>query len=1157
MDFANYWYSSGEAGQGDGGDPGDPIGQSLRFTGQERLYRSVASSPNQNNWTISYWYKMGNPINNNNADGYHFIYANPASNTCNLYMDNFRSNPSQNYQLKTASGQIRLNDRRLSDHQGWYHVVWTYDNQQNRIYINGRLAKSQSHAVAPAAGTWQIGAGEASFSTTRSSNFEGYQTRVYYIDGQTLQPTDFGRFNENGIWVPIDYTGTYGTEGHYLDFSDPDDLGADRSGNNNHFTSENFNTAPLGLWSAQTYRNPMTSNVGNPIDPAILATEATTTDRSFNEGPGTGFNGSGSGAVLCTSGYALFRPTVPIQNVTSIVCHQYSGQGNSLNGVDLGNTTPSSGTDTQRIYDGAPITLETWGAFHRTGNNGGWWQLKVGINGGEPTDLVDASGDVYSWVKDSPTQNYSTINANIPFMEPYMTNGGNGTVISNALLSVTNPPSGGYKTHPSTIQVTQATYWEVTFDEQPSSSTASGLSYLDTMQGNISGGFWGFSTVQGSSGEWLQNGNVVNPPGSQAPIFRENDIAGFHWNGSDVLTVYKNGTQIGQIDTSDIDGHVFTNHRNYGYESFSINFGQIPFYFTPPGDYQELQSQLQPAPEIVDGRDCFQALLGPGTGTGSAAGQIYGGWLAGEDPNSGYYDGNETMRKQMFNGSTSGFAAPPVNNPNAYYEVDLSMHNLTYTTLRIYAGRSTPSANRITVNDTDITDTLNADFVALPGGKWYDITSLVPGNQLLKIRNQNGGSSNWGIHAIEIDGEILTAKNFGAWSSTGSGQVYQAEYYQKGFDGKWGGTDFTAPNHGGGQITFTFPNLDCSLGLSLFIFRQATGSRILVNGVDVSDQVGIRGPMGEWDEITGFTTLSSLTLINDGGANNPGLSAILCNGAILVDNGILASAQQTFPQGLWWIHDRTGAANPQWVDYLMGESNVYPMGNENSSVNDRNNRRAYIPPTSYSCVAHCFDASDPARTGFSITMDGTHGLGEAPFLVVNRKGWIYHPAIADFGHSLTTSAMSTLSSNISTNIENWTITDTTVSSTAGGPYYCWRYIPGYTAYGSFNGTKTDDGEYFYCGFKPAFLMVTYAGTSSGDLRRLYDNARGTYNPDNFPIRLVDNTNQSERDDGSGVEFLANGWKLKGTNYPNAGPATWTAFAENPYVGLNTVPTNPR
>jgi hypothetical protein len=53
-----------------------------------------------------------------------------------------------------------------------------------------------------------------------------------------------------GVWQPIEYTGTYGTNGFYLNFSDNSDvtaatLGADSSGNGNNWTPNVFVVSPV------------------------------------------------------------------------------------------------------------------------------------------------------------------------------------------------------------------------------------------------------------------------------------------------------------------------------------------------------------------------------------------------------------------------------------------------------------------------------------------------------------------------------------------------------------------------------------------------------------------------------------------------------------------------------------------------------------------------------------------------------------------------------------------------------------------------------------------------------------------------------------------------------------------------------------------------
>jgi hypothetical protein len=66
-------------------------------------------------------------------------------------------------------------------------------------------------------------------------------SEINFIDGQALDASDFGEFDEDsGIWKPIAYEGTYGTNGYYLEFKDSSALGDDTSGNSNDWTVNNL-----------------------------------------------------------------------------------------------------------------------------------------------------------------------------------------------------------------------------------------------------------------------------------------------------------------------------------------------------------------------------------------------------------------------------------------------------------------------------------------------------------------------------------------------------------------------------------------------------------------------------------------------------------------------------------------------------------------------------------------------------------------------------------------------------------------------------------------------------------------------------------------------------------------------------------------------------
>jgi len=77
---------------------------------------------------------------------------------------------------------------------------------------------------------WNIGHYNSSYYT------DGYITNLISLDGLVEPVTSFGEFKYN-TWVPKRYTGSYGTNGFHLDFSNASDLGEDSSGNGNDFTN--------------------------------------------------------------------------------------------------------------------------------------------------------------------------------------------------------------------------------------------------------------------------------------------------------------------------------------------------------------------------------------------------------------------------------------------------------------------------------------------------------------------------------------------------------------------------------------------------------------------------------------------------------------------------------------------------------------------------------------------------------------------------------------------------------------------------------------------------------------------------------------------------------------------------------------------------------
>tara|TARA_X000001382_G_scaffold118446_1_gene98714 strand:- start:28 stop:2439 length:2412 start_codon:yes stop_codon:yes gene_type:complete len=231
---------------------GFEIGNSLRFNDDDSAYlnRTPASAGNRRTHTLSMWFKRST------LGTTQFLFGADASDVrTDLY---FGSNDI--LQLAEYQGMDFQTTQVFRDPSAWYHLVISIDTTQatdtNRvkIYINGDQITSFGSATYPTQdfelgwskdGLHRLGA--RAFNT--SSTFDGYLAEVNFIDGTALDPTSFGETKEN-IWIPKDTSGlTFGTNGFRLQFKNSSvgsasssTVGADTSGNNHHFSSNNIAT---------------------------------------------------------------------------------------------------------------------------------------------------------------------------------------------------------------------------------------------------------------------------------------------------------------------------------------------------------------------------------------------------------------------------------------------------------------------------------------------------------------------------------------------------------------------------------------------------------------------------------------------------------------------------------------------------------------------------------------------------------------------------------------------------------------------------------------------------------------------------------------------------------------------------------------------------
>ena len=229
------------------------ISRSVRLRSSASAYfsRTPGSAGNQQKHTASIWIKYST----GSSDRQIISFGN--SLTYQIAFGNSGTTLSVGSQQLGVSNPWFLGTTQVfRDPSSWYHIVVAVDTTQAtasdrvKVYVNGAQITSFSTANYPSL-NYNTGANTTtSHSIGRREDavqyLDGYLTEFNWIDGQQLTPSSFGETDAvTGVWKPKKYTGTYGTNGFYLNFSDPSAataaaIGKDYSGNGNNWTPNNI-----------------------------------------------------------------------------------------------------------------------------------------------------------------------------------------------------------------------------------------------------------------------------------------------------------------------------------------------------------------------------------------------------------------------------------------------------------------------------------------------------------------------------------------------------------------------------------------------------------------------------------------------------------------------------------------------------------------------------------------------------------------------------------------------------------------------------------------------------------------------------------------------------------------------------------------------------
>ena len=341
----------------------------------EYLKRTPSSDGNRRTYTISMWVNrtyfcgrsLGNGYNVNHfsvcgANDFYWGYTHQCGNDIMTFYDDGMKGTNGNATHIDTTSKYR-------DQVGWYHVVAVCDStnatedDRVRMYVNGvRIDYDLCTDNLPAQNK-QSDWGDASYvhylgRKGSGWHFAGSLAQVYNIDGQALEPTEFGFTDPlTGTWRPKKYTGNFnfygistfaivrgdssnGGHGSFQAWSSLSNLAT----NVTTFTQGSTSSAlAIDFGSSGTYRfladrefvtggyNMGYSNDGTNWTGITATQEVEITGRYFQvyRDTGSGFGGCGFGQRGTNSCY------LPLDG-NSLIGQDKSGNGNDWTPVNTG-----------------------------------------------------------------------------------------------------------------------------------------------------------------------------------------------------------------------------------------------------------------------------------------------------------------------------------------------------------------------------------------------------------------------------------------------------------------------------------------------------------------------------------------------------------------------------------------------------------------------------------------------------------------------------------------------------------------------------------------------------------------------------------------------------------------------------------------------------
>jgi hypothetical protein len=1103
------------------------IDRSLRFNSADSAYlnRTPSSAGNRKTWTWSSWVKFTNfsqasrlfaaGANNDNRTIIHYDSSN---NKIKIY--------------STIGGVVKAElttDAVLRDPSSFYHIVVAFDaaNTNIDIYLNG-VELTFNSAVAVANENHNVNntvAHKIGQSVDGNVQADFYLAETNFVDGQALAASNFGEYDSNNVWQPKEYSGTYGTNGFRLTFSDNSSnsaLGTDSSGNSNTWTVNNITAKAPGDYDA-------------PQNFGVVT-----------------YTGTGSSQTISTLN---FQPDfVWIKSRTSTADHELydSVRGATKRLFSSLNNSESTQSAGLTAFNSDGFTLGGHGGSSGSSTNYVAWCWKAGGTASSNTD-----GTITSSVSANPNYGFSIVS--------YTGTGANAT-IGHGLS--TTPKLIIAKTRDSAVN------WIV---YHGSLGTHDFLRLNTNAVKDNNSTVW--NTAPTSSVFGVGSANGVNESGDDYIAYCFADVTGYQKIGT------VNGSGSDQtITTGFCPQYVFFKATNAAEAWLCIDRTRDPSKTSAATKFLEFDNsntEVSNVNRIEWLADGFK-IVADGTRIPNVSGTEYiymaiAGVPSGEEDDSLI---DSPMNYSADSGNNGGNYATW--NPLDKSAATLSNGNLHLTSTGSLGCRSTFAASsgkwyfEVTCLATGgggsvgVMDYDGAFATGDPGNKSYGWGFInTPSNSNFTKKHNNSAST------MSSPGALAVNDVFGVAYDLDSGKIWfhKNGVYGEGDPSAGTGASYTnvsgkvgpAAGNGSstvawainaGQRSFAYPPPTNFLSLC----TQNLADPAIAKGSTAFD-IDLYTGTGATHERSEFSFSPDLVWIKQRNTTRNNLLYDTVRGA----NKFAVSNSSGTPG--------TGSGMVTSFD-----SDGFTLGTS-----------ADVNQSSGTFVAWCWDGGTStvsntsgsrtssvranATAGFSVvkfTGNGSaatvgHGLSAAPELIYlknlnsSQLWYVYHKAMGagKYMH-LHTNAAQVSDVGMWNNVEPTSSVFTVGSYALSNDYicFCWTSIPGFSSIGSYVGTGSDDGRFVFTGFRPKYIMIKGMSTGGSNYNWAFtDTERGAGNVANHT--LAANLGNGESFFGTGVnafgannklDILSNGFKTReNAAFHNTSGTTYiyAAYAEHP------------